>query len=597
MKNSKNLKRFLKLSSWTTGFFALPLGFSFISEQESKKTENFKNNKVEHVNVTNLLISNKSDQSETKEINYGVNRFDIFGSFSIDFIKSLKTNLETKLGKQIQMKFEEHVGVISIAHVRGIDYMYLLNLIDKFFEDTQKEYRKIYNFTTGVYYDEFVKNKLANPIVENKSFPDNRYNHSDFELNMLNSYYFAYVGLDKETRSNHLRNFINSKLNIGVLEYGVVETHSKAFEWNRKHGNGLWWRNELFYWEDWSRHATQVAELIAGKMGINPSLGIVSVELAFNWNGISGEMNYLLKHTNIVNNSWGLPGYNDNIISKDLLTYNWASKYLDDLIYNNPELINIVAAGNRFNDGKNDLFEISLSKNSIIVGSTDSSNLEKKAFYSQIGNDLNHLSVVTPGGYYWFTDKTQVRENGQLVEKENYAQGTSFSAPVVTTIAGMLKQKYRSFFGQGSDSIIFKSALITGSRKPKDVKEIYTNETGFGITDYKKIEKALQSLILLKSTDKSKNSFNNSRSVYLNKGEKIRSSLAFLYNGTLDKTDIDFYVKNSSGSFIAFSMSSNKNVEVLEFTVPESGWYTFEAQRFSNNTNQIKVAITYVKEN
>ncbi|VEU63157.1 pre-peptidase C-terminal domain-containing protein [Mycoplasmopsis bovirhinis] len=106
----------------------------------------------------------------------------------------------------------------------------------------------------------------------------------------------------------------------------------------------------------------------------------------------------------------------------------------------------------------------------------------------------------------------------------------------------------------------------------------------------------MQSLIILPKTDKSNDLSKNSRQVYLTKGDKIRASLAFLYNGSNDKTDIDFRIKDSNGNIIASSNSSNKNVEVVKFNVPTSGLYTFEAYRYSTNKNPVEVAITYVKE-
>ncbi|WP_129621468.1 hypothetical protein [Mycoplasmopsis bovirhinis] len=69
---------------------------------------------------------------------------------------------------------------------------------------------------------------------------------------------FSFVVLDKTTRTKHFKKYIDKKINVGVLEPGAAETHSKAFEWNRKHGNPIWWRNHWFFYESWSCHATQV---------------------------------------------------------------------------------------------------------------------------------------------------------------------------------------------------------------------------------------------------------------------------------------------------------------------------------------------------
>ncbi|VEU63194.1 S8/S53 family peptidase [Mycoplasmopsis bovirhinis] len=248
------------------------------------------------------------------------------------------------------VKYDEYTSVLSIAQHKEVDSKSLLTFTTDFLTKNNIEFNKIYDFNTNVYYEDFVKirtlqnDKLS---LEDLNIYDSRYYNSDWSRENVNEYLFASVGLDKETRSRHFNSFINNKLSVGVLESGVVESHFPTFEWNRKYGNGIWWRNEWFFNEKHTRHSTQVAELIAGKKGIMPTLGIVSVQVAINWNGISGEMNYLLRHTNIVNNSWSL-GFIKKLrkVDPQMLKYNWLSKYLDDLIYNNKELINIVAASN-----------------------------------------------------------------------------------------------------------------------------------------------------------------------------------------------------------------------------------------------------------
>lgn len=67
------------------------------------------------MDLSNLRLSQKSNELKTEQINYGVNRFDVFGSFFVDFVESMKTGLENKLGKVVQVKFEEYIGVVSIA--------------------------------------------------------------------------------------------------------------------------------------------------------------------------------------------------------------------------------------------------------------------------------------------------------------------------------------------------------------------------------------------------------------------------------------------------------------------------------------------------
>ncbi|ATO30729.1 hypothetical protein CO229_01165 [Mycoplasmopsis bovirhinis] len=518
--------------------------------------------KIQNINLESAFVKIQSTDSDETTMNFGVNRLEIFTRLDREQLNEIIKFIKHEFNNDIPVKYEEFAGVLSIA------------------------YQSIYNFNTNTQYEDFSEELEKNNDAVNLQTPESRYNYVNFETETQNDSLFSLVGLTKEVRQRHFNTFINNKLNVGVLETGVAETHSKAFDWNRKYGNGLWWRDAWFYAEKSSRHATQVSELIAGKKGIMPTLTIVSVQADTHWNGLSGEFNYLLGYTNLVNNSWGYP-YDKNDKMR------WLYNYLDNLIYNNPELINVVAAGNGFLD-QPEMSGLSLSKNSIVVGASTDLNPESKSYYSQIGNHKNYLSVIAPGGDYWFSDRTKVWEGNQRVEKGYNNRGTSFSAPLITAIAGMLKQKYKNYFDLGSDSIIFKSALITGSRKPNGIVNLYTNETGFGIPQYDKIEKAIESLIVL---PKAKNSTSNSRRVYFNQGDKIRASLAFLYNGTDDKTDVDFKVKNANGWIITSSNSSFNNIEVVEFTVPFSGWYTLEAYVDKSTRNSVEAAITYVKEN
>ncbi|WP_036430267.1 hypothetical protein [Mycoplasmopsis felis] len=79
-----------------------------------------------------------------------------------------------------------------------------------------------------------------------------------------------------------------------------------------------------------SDHADKVAEIIIGdKFGINKTANLISVQLLL-WNGLSGEKEYLLNKTSIINHSLGLK--KEHIYKN----YNWISEYFDFFIKNNP---------------------------------------------------------------------------------------------------------------------------------------------------------------------------------------------------------------------------------------------------------------------
>ncbi|WP_337898249.1 S8 family serine peptidase [Mesomycoplasma ovipneumoniae] len=552
-----------------------------------KNTTNFSN--VSNYDVHEVNLTSSSLESGGKKINMGANRFDIFiKNIDSGSLRDLKETLNIKFKTDFPIKYEEYTGVLSIAHVKEIDNKKLLEFIIDWLRTNKINYRKIYNFNTNTYYDDFIKGdkKTLKNIVKPNALVG-RYSYPYFYSETENVQAYNLVGLNIEDRSNHFTRFIHSDVKVGILEAeGVIEDYYYGFTWNKRFGNDFWWRNHWLYYESYSRHASQVAEIIVGKKGINPTLGLVSVELNLKWNGLSGEMNYLLYYTNIVNNSWG--------IEKFFPKYNWLSEYFDSLIYNNGELINIISAGNDFNT-KRVLSDIALSRNSVVVGAIDLD--ENKTSYSQIGNDLNYVSVVAPGTYT-FSEQSPVKDSsGKIVDYSYQASGTSFSAPVITAIAGTLKQKFKGYFDLGSDSLIFKTSLIAGSRKPKYSSTIYSPGTGYGIPQYKKIEEAVQNILVFKNVQKSRNSINNKRRVFFRKGDKIRATLGFLYQNQNDKTNVDLKILDENDNVISQSTNVNRNIEVTEFEIPKTGYYTFQAYRFDSNQNNLPEAvITYVKK-
>ncbi|WP_069096767.1 S8 family serine peptidase [Mesomycoplasma ovipneumoniae] len=552
-----------------------------------QNTTDFSN--VSSYDVHDVYLTSSSLESEGEKINMGVNRFDIFiKNIDSGLLRDLKETLNIKFKTDFPIKYDEYTGVLSIAHVKEIDNKKLLEFIIDWLKTNNINYKKIYNFNTNTYYDDFIKGKKK--ALKNIAKPNalvGRYNYPYFYSETENVQAYNMVGLNVEDRSKHFTKFIHSDVKVGILEWGgVIEDNYKGFTWNKKYGNDMWWRNHWLYGESYSRHASQVAEIIVGKKGINPTLGLVSVEVSLNWNGISGEMNYLLYYTNIVNNSWG--------IKKFISKYNWLSEYLDSLIYNNSELINVVSAGNSFGT-KKVLADIALSRNSVVVGAIELD--ENKTSYSQIGNDLNYVSVVAPGTYT-FSEQSPVKdEDGRIIGYSYQARGTSFAAPVITAIAGTLKQKFKGYFDLGSDSLIFKTSLIAGSRKPKNSSTIYSPETGYGIPQYKKIEEAVQNILVFKDVKQSKNSTDNQRKVFFHKGDKIRATLGFLYRNQNDKTDVDLKILDENNNVISQSTSGSRNLEITEFEIPKTGYYTFQAYRYDSYKNNLpEVVITYVKK-
>lgn len=363
---------------------------------------------------------------------------------------------------------------------------------------------------------------------------------------------------------------------MGILEAnGVIDGWTTPFIWNNKYGNGARWRNEPFYNESWSNHANNVGEIIVGQKGINPTAKLWSVELNTEWNGMAGEMDFFLYWgVKIINNSWV---FTDPANNKWMQKYNYYSKYVDELIQSNPEIINVFSAGNAFNGNKNEkpykeIAGVQLSKNSIVVGAINHNYNQQKTDYSQIGNNINYVTAVTYGGNYnfssWNTDETGFTDSG-----------TSFSAPVITALSSMIVQRNKYYFDKEHDSIIMKSALISGSKKPNYTNEIYTAETGFGIPQFYSVDSAVKNLQYFKKAD---SNFSRRIKVYLHQNENIRANISWLVNLSDDKNVVDFDIKvyDPNNRLITSSIEGERNTKTVEFKPDRSGYYEFEIYRY-----------------
>lgn len=435
-----------------------------------------------------------------------VRRFDIFfwnnKKFSLnEYWTIIKNQYLKDIKEEFVFELLEHINVISIAILKKENAQLFKEAINKFSKQTT-DVKSIFFFNTNLSYNAF-KDQRTGPRKSRYDVrpQQNLYNFMTArEYNGYNEANYNVVGLDYDTRGKHLDEYLKkSPVTIGLLEAkGVVRHDSAPFKWNNRFGNGVHWRDEPFYHEVSSDHADKVGEILVGIRGINQTAKLWSVQLDMFWNGYAGEINFFLsKNVNIINNSWSKED------ERGYANYDYNAEYFDNIINSNPELINIKSAGNQFDGDFKDNGEYippykyiaasSLSKNSIVVGAINTNQDQNKTTYSQISGNGNYVSVVAPGNSYAFTSDNKYLHSG-----------TSFSAPVISALASMILQRNKNQFDRGHDSIIMKSALISGSKKPNYTNRVYTEETGFGIPQFLDVDQAVKKFILFCSIKKSK---------------------------------------------------------------------------------------------
>lgn len=572
-----------------------------IGKNNSKLTKNENINSKFYEIINSSTISN-SDKGTATQNGIGVKRFDIIfkGTSHVDledkvnviaenYLKTTKKNLVYVTG--------QYLKTISIAVTENNDYETLKQSLGKFALNDE-DVSSLYGFNTDYTFSDFIQNKIKQSSIVSTAtkIPPRLNPEIAFDTRPVYSNYHLYelVGLNKDVIYAHFNEYVNKNpIKVGILEAkGVINNDETPFYWNKKYGNGAHWRNEWFYTESYSNHANNVGEILVGQKGINPTATLWSVELNTHWNGMAGEMNFFLSRgVKIINNSWGFTDPKNDIPNQ---VYNSNSRYFDELIKSNPEIVNFISAGNNYSGINTDelktdpyktLAGTGLSKNSIVVGAINDDYWQTKTSYSQVGSENNYLTAVAYGGEYNFSSKT-------TKEVDFSGHGTSFSTPVITALTSMVIQRNPYWFNLGHDSIIAKSAIISGSVKPRYTNAIYTNETGFGIPQFEFVDQAVKNLKYHKKTGPK---FTTNHSIYLNKGDTIRANISWLAEISNKQNIVDFDLKvyDPGNSLLTWSTLGERNTETVEFTAQKSGYYNFNLLRYDSNDIKRDLAFTY----
>ena len=341
---------------------------------------------------------------------------------------------------------------------------------------------------------------------------------------------------------------------IGILDEGIVDSSHDNFE-----GINLSVRNEWWYSETVSEHATQVASIAGGINGIARESSILSVEVS---GEPSGEIEWMLnRHVNVINMSFGY------LSSSSLGDYTSEAAYIDYIVRNS--FVTFVgSAGNR---GDSDKYVTSpkTGYNVITVGATnDSGNL---AYFSSYEEKfaISKPTLVAPGSYISIPGFSGIHS------------GTSFSAPIVTGTVALIMQ-HRSLLLLYPEAI---KALLTANIQPLDGYTAFDSsgledKVGSGMLD---ISSTLEASSIIGNFYNDENVPGQdvyTKLVYLNAGQRIRIAAIWLVNSdksasTNKVTDYDLFLYD--GAVMKKSARSGyNNVEFVDYTANSSGQYTIK---------------------
>ena len=339
---------------------------------------------------------------------------------------------------------------------------------------------------------------------------------------------------------------------VGVLEdSGIV---------NKKHpnlvGSNFLVRDEWWFSEKVSEHATMVASVIAGNYGVAKNAKLLSVQLA---GSPKEEIDWMLdRGVNIINLSWG-----DEV---PVGVYSTKSSYYDYIV--RTTFVTIVAAPGNYGDTYKFVANPALGYNVITVGATNPTGTYRQSYSSylvQIGP--SKPNIVAPAGF----------------SMPNFSipfTGTSFSAPLVAGHIALLMESNPSLmvYPEKVMALVAASAKFMSEHGTIGV-EGYNLEVGAGLFDYKKtVENVSNTFGYINSTGSS--GIYKEIYLYVGYGQNVKAAVAWLLNSddttNIRLTDYDLRGVGPTGRAVASATSNHSNIEVVQYTAHMPGYYRLQ---------------------
>ncbi len=292
----------------------------------------------------------------------------------------------------------------------------------------------------------------------------------------------------------------------------------------------------------------------------------------------------------IHSNSWG--SGNDT----EFGNYTSQSQYVDDFMWNNPDMLIVFAAGNEGVIGSVSVIPPGTAKNALTVGASEndrpskgsaSDNINEIAYFSSKGpTDDNRIKpdVVAPGTYIISTRSTMPNATyswGIVNDYYAYASGTSMATPLTAGTAALVRQYYVENESILPSAALLKATLINGAVN----MSLPSSDQGWGRVDIEKSLFPASPRTMRYHDDISLNapeSWNVSY-YFSDISEALKITLvwtdapAAVFVGTTLVNNLDLTVTGPGGTYYGNgALDSVNNVEQVELSSPPVGLYTIK---------------------
>lgn len=365
--------------------------------------------------------------------------------------------------------------------------------------------------------------------------------------------------------------YTGSGIKVGILEPGIIDSDHASLANTNTVVRKVWYYNETE-----EEHTTKMAAIIAGTNGIAKDTTIYSVEL---YGNPTNEIDWLIDNdVDIINLSYGDESPTGSYSSK--------SAYMDYIAYTY-KIIFVASAGNT---GATDNYVANpgLGYNVITCGSYNKSydSLDSFSSYSVVSGPRKP-TLVAPGSGIFIKDFSGSND------------GTSISSAITSGSIALLLEKDPSL-KLYPEKII---ALLTANSVTLDDYKItnsLNDKIGSGKLNVSNTLNNVKNNYLIVNNNTSSNTYIYDKSIYLEEGKTLKASIAWLAYATGDAedtkfTDYDLHLYNSSSTYLAYSSSTNSNIELIEYTANSGGYYTLKVKQYSSKSTSSSenIALAY----